>query len=75
MGERHLSNREIEAMGLTPDPHLAEDQKFVRSMRACIRRGEMHPVETRKGDRRVAICSYVPPEMERRSGYDRRQSG
>jgi hypothetical protein len=73
MGERNLSNREIESMGLVPDPHLAEDQKFVRGMRACIRRNKMHPVQERSGkDRRVAINGFVDPGLDRRSGYDRR---
>ena len=65
MGERTLSNREIEAM-------VADDQNTVRFFRACIRRNKMHPVEERTGDRRKAISTYIDPAMDRRSGYDRR---
>ena len=65
MGERYLSNEAIREM-------QQDDDKTARFFRSCIRRGKMHKVETRKKDRRVAISSYVPPEMERRSGHDRR---
>jgi hypothetical protein len=50
-----------------------DDDKTTRFFRSCIRRGKMHKVETRKKDRRVAMNSCVSPEMERRSGYDRRR--
>jgi hypothetical protein len=66
MGERQLSNKAIHEL-------QQSDDKIVRFFRSCIRRGKMHKVETRKKDRRVAINSCVAPEMERRSGYDRRR--
>jgi hypothetical protein len=50
-----------------------DDDQTIRFFRSCIRRGKMHKVETRKDDRRVAIHSCVPAEMERRSGHDRRR--
>ena len=69
MGERTLSNQVIGEMAHD------DNDKTIRFFRSCIRRGKMHPVEERDGDRRIAICSYVPPEMERRSGFDRRRDG
>jgi hypothetical protein len=66
MEERHLSDKTIHEM-------QCNDDKTVRFFRSCIRRGKLHNVQERKKDRRVAINSCVPPEMERRGGYDRRR--
>lgn len=63
---RHLSTEDIREL-------QQDDDQTVRFFRSCIRRGKMHKVKTRKGDRRVAINSCVPIEMERRDGYDRRR--
>jgi hypothetical protein len=48
---------------------MTELDKTIRHLRACFRRGQIHPVMPRGEDRRVSNIESAP---ERRNGADRR---
>ena len=66
--QRSLSSEDIRQL----------DRDYYRTVsffRACIRRSGLHVACKRSGtDRRVAISTFIDPVMDRRSGFDRRQS-